>query len=538
MQVTVQSWDYIIVGAGSAGCVLANRLSADPSVRVLLLEAGGANASLDVRIPAGIGSAIFKDRLNWKYPARPDPTRNDLVDSWSGGRGLGGSSSINGMLFIRGASADYDGWSELGCTGWDYASLLPHFRAIETFEGGADAYRGGTGPLSVTFPAARPQLVSEWIAAALNAGHRLNPDYNGADPEGVGLTQASIRKGRRHSAAEAFLRPVLGRPNLCVQTGSQATRILFENARATGVEYERNGLRETVSCNGEIIISSGAVRTPGLLMHSGIGPKDVLAEFGIPVLRDAPAVGANLMEHPGIYVRAFTSLPTFNRAGRLLNMPLVLLNWLLRGKGAAAVGTTTAQLLAKSSYSEPAPDLQVLLSLVHFEVNATGTGVVLDRRDGISMACCLMMPRSRGKVAISSADPLEKPCVEHTMFAHDEDVDRLAQAAKEALSIINTEPLKPFIEEIDFPLGADASREEWRDYLRQAAFRADHPSGTCRMGSDDEAVVDPRLRVRGVAGLRVADTSIIPLIPRANTNATAMMIGDKAAAMILEDRAR
>lgn len=533
---TATTWDYIIVGAGSAGCVLANRLSSDPAVRVLVLEAGGRNTSLDVRIPAGISSAIFKETLNWKYPAAADPTRHGMVDSWSGGRGLGGSSSINGMLFIRGAKADYDGWSERGCTGWDYASLLPHFRAIETFEGGADDYRGGSGPLSVTFPATRPQLVGEWIEAAQKCGHRFNPDYNGADPDGVGMTQASIKNGRRHSAAEAFLKPALGRPNLTVQTESQATRVLFEGDRATGVEYQRNGAREQVSCSGEVIVSSGAIRTPGLLMHSGIGPDSVLMEHGIPVLRNAPAVGANLMEHPGIYVRAFTSLPTFNRAGRLLNMPLVLLNWLLRGRGAAAVGTTTAQLLAKSSESEPAPDLQVLLSLVHFGVNAAGTGVELARRDGFSMACCLMMPNSRGSVTITSADPLAKPRVEHTMFADNEDVERLAQAAKEALKILHAEPLKKFVEEIDFPLTADAPSDEWHDYVRKAAFRGDHPSGTCRMGVDDDAVVDPRLRVRGVERLRVVDTSIIPLIPRANTNATALMIGDKAAAMILEDR--
>lgn len=535
---TEESWDYIIVGAGSAGCVLANRLSADPEVSVLLLEAGGRNRSLDVRIPAGISAAIFKDTLNWKYPAQPDPTRNGLVDSWFGGRGLGGSSSINGMLFIRGARADYDGWSERGCVGWDYDSLLPHFRAIECFEGGSDEYRGGGGPLSVTFPAARPQLIGEWIDTAQRCGHRLNADYNGADPEGVAMTQATIKNGRRHSAAEAFLTPVLGRRNLVVRTDCQARRILFDGSRATGVEYQRGGTCETARCAGEVLISTGAVRSPGLLMHSGIGPEKVLAEHGISAVRTAEAVGANLMEHPGIYVRAFTTLPTFNRAGRLLNMPLVLLNWLLRGKGAAAVGTTTAQLLAKSAENEPAPDLQVLLSLVHFGINATGTGVELADRDGFSMACCLMMPESRGSVTITSPDPMEKPRVTHSMFESEQDLDRLAQAAKQALTLLDAAPLKTFITEIDFPLTVDSPREEWHSYLRQAAFRGDHPSGTCRMGADEESVVDPRLRVRGVERLRVVDTSIIPLIPRANTNATAMMIGEKAAAMIHEDRSQ
>lgn len=533
---TKGGWDYIIVGGGSAGCVLASRLSADPSVNVLVLEAGGSNASPYVRIPAGIGSAIFRNTLNWKYPAVADPTRGGMVDSWSGGRGLGGSSSINGMLFMRGARADYDGWSDLGCTGWDYASVLPHFRAIESFEGGADDYRGGEGPLSVTFPATQPELVDTWIQTARNCGHDHNPDYNGARQEGVGLAQGSIYRGRRHSAAEAFLKPVLGRPNLRVRTGSHVTRVVFEDSRATGVECERDGTREVLSARGEIILSSGAIRTPGLLMHSGIGPANVLSKLGITVLADRGAVGGNLMEHPGIYVRAFTSLPTFNRAGRPWNMPFVMLDWLLRGKGAAAVGTTTAQLLAKSSEGEPAPDLQVLLSLVHFGVNASGSGVELARRDGFSMACCLMTPKSRGRVTITSPDPREKPRVEHTMFAHDEDIDRLAQAAREALKLLHTRPLKDHIEEIDFPIAADAGRDEWHDCIRRAAFRGDHPSGTCRMGTDNEAVVDPRLRVCGVEGLRIADTSIIPVIPRANTNATAMMIGDKAAAMILEDR--
>lgn len=530
-----QSWDYIIVGAGTAGCVLANRLSADPARRVLLLEAGGSNSALDIRMPAGIAHALFKKKYNWLYPALPDPTRNDAVDFWNGGRGLGGSSSINGMLFIRGAPADYDGWAEQGCDGWNYDAVLPHFRAIESFEGGADAYRGGDGPLSVTFPAAKEQLIDVWLQAAEQCGHARIRDYNGAQPLGAALAQASIRRGRRDSTAEAFLKPARSRPNLEVRTGCQATRVLIENGRAAGVEYERAGVRETVHCHGEVIASCGAIASPRLLMHSGIGPAAQLQEHGITLIRNVPAVGENLMEHPAIYVKAFTSLPTFNRAGRWYRGPFVLLDWLFRGRGAAAVGTAVGQVLARSSESLPGPDLQILLTLANFGINATGTGVELHKRDGFSMACCLMTPQSRGRVKIVSADPLDNPLVEHRMLDSEADLDRLAEAGRGALGILNAAPLRDYIEEIDFPLAADAGRDAWHEYLHQSAFRADHPSGTCRMGADEASVVDPRLRVRGVAGLRVVDASIIPVIPRANTNAPVMMIADKAAAMILED---
>jgi choline dehydrogenase len=502
---------------------------------VLLLEAGGRNNSLDIRMPAGIARALFKPRYNWQYPALADPTRNGTVDSWSGGRGLGGSSSINGMLFIRGAPADYDGWAESGCSGWDYESVLPHFRDIESFEGGGDRYRGGAGPLSVSFPAAREKLIDLWIDAACSGGHHRNPDYNGAEHLGAARAQSSIRRGRRHSTAEAFIKPVRHRPNLEVRTGCQVTRILIENGRARAVEYQRDGSRETVRSAGEIVVSCGAIASPRLLMHSGIGPEATLREQGIEVLMDVPAVGENLMEHPAIYVKAFTSLPTFNRAGRLYRGPFVLLDWLLRGRGAAAVGTAVGQLLAKSSEQEIAADLQVLLTLANFSVNATGTGVVLGKRDGFSMACCLLTPRSRGRVTLTSPDPLEKPVVQHRMLDHEEDLDRLAEAGRSALTLLDSAPLRDFIEEVDFPLAADAPRDEWHSYLRQSAFRADHPSGTCRMGADESAVVDPRLRVRGVDGLRVVDASIIPVIPRANTNAPVMMIAHKAAAMISED---
>ncbi|MEL7188244.1 MAG: GMC family oxidoreductase N-terminal domain-containing protein [Pseudomonadota bacterium] len=526
-------WDYIIAGGGTSGCVLANRLSRDPNCRVLLLEAGGKDQSPILRMPAGVISAVFSDRYNWKYPALPDHSRNSLEDRWSGGRVIGGSSSINGMLFMRGHASDYDRWAAMGCDGWDFQSLLPHFQSIENFEEGADEYRGGSGAVSVTFPATKPRIVDAFVEAAIECGHALNSDYNSGDSEGVGLAQASIKAGRRHSAAQAFLAPIHTRKNLEVRTLAQVDFITFNGNQACGVDYRWKGKRQTALCKREVILSAGAIGSPKILMHSGIGPANMLRTLGINVVHDAPNVGSNLMEHPGVYVTGRSNIATFNSAARKSRLPGVILDWLLRGRGPAACGTAMAQVLARSDKTISAPDLQLLLSLATFDINNSGTAASLSAEDGISIAACMLEPKGRGRVFITSNDPRQLPRVDHALLGESEDISRLSMSAKLALDIMAQLKSDGVLSDCTFPIASDAPDDEWRDYLKTAAFRADHPSGTCAMGSGSDTVLDPRLKVRGVHKLRVVDASIVPVIPNANTCATALVIAEKAAQDIL-----
>lgn len=527
------NWDYIIVGGGSAGCVLANRLSANHKNQVLLLDAGVNDHGPSLHIPAGMMSAISNDKYNWKYPAAPDASRGGVPDLWSAGKAIGGGSAINGMLYIRGHSSDFDGWAQSGCKGWDYDSVLPHFKSLESFEGGADEYRNHNGPQSIAFERSRLNIVEQFMKAAVDCGHPRNLDYNGKSQTGVGYSQNSQKDGRRHSTASAFLNPVRQRKNLKVVMGAHVKRAVIKNGKAKGVAYRFKGQDFIADCRGEIIISAGALSSPKLLMHSGIGPSDILSSNDIHIHKDSSQVGRNLMEHPAVYLTAKTKTKSLNAAAHPLRLPFVLADWLFRGRGAASAPAASAQVLCRSDDRLVAPDIQLLLTPAIFDYDLDKKKAVVLPDNGVSIAALLLNPTSRGQVIITSPDPLAPPLIEHELLGTKEDVTGMVGATKKAVEIFSCDRLSETVTSREPGLTPQSSDDEFEKYVRSTAFRGDHASGTCRMGSDDKAVLDPQLRVRGISGLRVVDASIMPKITSGNTNAPTLMIAEKAASMIL-----
>lgn len=528
-------WDYIIVGGGSAGCVLANRLSKNPNNKVLLLDAGVKDRAFSLRIPAGMMSAIGDDKLNWKYPSRPDSSRGGVEDLWSAGKAIGGGSAINGMFYIRGHRSDFDRWAQAGCTGWDYQSVLPHFRSIESFEGRPNDYRGNTGPQPVTLARHKLPVVDRIVGAAVDVGHPYNCDYNGAHQTGVGYAQASQNKGRRMSSARSFLKPIKKyRKNITVIHGAHVSRIEIEKGRAIGVSYSHRGKPEFAPCKGEIILSAGAMGSPKILMLSGVGPPDILQEHGIAPVHVSLNVGRNLMEHPAVYLTAKSKMRTLNSAAHPLRLPFVLADWLVRGRGPATSCAAAAQILCRSNDARIAPDIQLLVTPAVFSYDEKKKKARVLNHDGVSIAALILQPESRGRIVLASSDPVDLPIIEHQLLGANADLDGMIVAARKAVELLSAPSLKNILGPLDQDLTPQSSDQEYADFIRQTAFRGDHASGTCRMGGDPESVVDPSLRVRGVDGLRVADASIMPTITNGNTNAPTMMIAEKAASMILE----
>ena len=530
----LQTYDYVIVGGGSAGCVLANRLTASGRHRVLLIEAGPDDASPWLHIPLGYGHLFTDPKHNWLYEHEPEPSSGNRAIPEPRGKVLGGSSSINGLIYIRGQREDFDHWRQLGNAGWGFDDVLPYFKRSEGNARGADEMHGAEGPLKVSDVPAPHPVCEAFIAAADRSGHRRREDFNGTEQDGFGYPQLTTYHGRRSSAATAFLPPeVRRRRNLEIVTGALATRIEIDGRRATGVSYRYNG--ETIcSCAvREVILAAGAINSPQLMQLSGLGPADHLRQHGIVVQADMPGVGANLQDHYNARLVYRINQPwTLNDVVRNpVRGAASVLEYAFRGKGLIGMGAAYVAGFLKSGPEVATPDIQTSLALYSTEK----VGQPLHPYPGVSLVVRILRPQSRGTVLVRSSDPTLAPAIKANLLTAPRDAEALISGLKQVRAIVATDPMAHYVTEEIYPGLGCASDTDWDNYIRAKGGTSFHPVGTCRMGTDERAVVDPRLRVRGIAGLRTADASVMPTIVSGNTNAPAIMIGEKAADMILQD---
>ena len=524
------AFDYVIVGAGSAGCVLADRLSADPTVRVLLLEAGPGDRGWKTQIPAALTYNLMNDRVNWYYRTEPQARMNGRRLYWPRGRLLGGSSSLNAMVYIRGHALDYDRWVEEGAAGWSYAEVLPYFRRAESHSLGADDYRGGDGPLTVTRGSGDNPLFDAWIEAGEQAGYPATPDMNGYRQEGMGRMDMTIRAGRRCSTARAYLRPAMARPNLFVFTRCLATRVLLERGRAVGVEYREGGFVKRALAAREVILAGGAINSPQLLMLSGIGPAGHLRRVGVPVRHDLPGVGRDLQDHLEFYFQVECREPvTMLEAMRPHNMLRIGLRWFLFHDGPAASSHLEAGGFIRSRPGVRHPDIQFHFLPALVEDHGRSKG----RMHAYQAHAGTMRPASRGWLELRSADPAEHPLIEPNYLAEARDRADL-RACVHLTREIFAQPAFDRFRGRELQPGAAVMDDAAIDaFVRAKADSAYHPCCTCRMGVDELAVVDPECRVRGLERLRVVDASIMPSMVSGNLNAPTIMLAEKAADLIL-----
>ncbi len=535
-QMEAESYDYIVTGAGSAGCAVAARLSETGRHRVLLLEAGGRDSSPWIHIPVGYYRLFTHETYNWRFESEPVAGLNGRTSYQPRGKMLGGTSSLNGMVYMRGTAADYDGWRQLGCVGWDYESVLTFFRKAENQERGEDEFHGVGGPLNVTDAHYKHEIIDAIIEAAVQIGIPRNRDFNGATQEGAGYYQATVGKGRRWSSATAYLKPARGRRNLVVKPNAHATRIVIENGRAVGVEFRTPRGMEMARANGEVIVSGGVYGSPQLLLLSGIGPGDHLNKMGIEVAHDLAPVGANLHDHFNSYVAwRSTKTGTFNEMHRSPFRKLAAgARYLLGRDGPMTAIATHAGILTRTDPRFDRPDLQMNTYLWSIETRDR-TGMHPHKWPGFSMSPVHLRPEGRGLVSLKSRDPLAPPKIQFKFMETAYDVDAMIHGVRLARKLAEQPALKPYIAEEVVPGPAVRSDEQLIEDIRNRGVSNLHPVGTCRMGTGRDAVVDPRLRVHGIRGLRVADASIMPLVVGGNTNAPSIMIGEKCAAMVLED---
>ncbi|GAC1501933.1 MAG: choline dehydrogenase [Bradyrhizobium sp.] len=526
-------FEYVIVGAGSAGCVLANRLTADGKHSVLLLEAGPKDTNLWIQVPLGYGKLFKAKAVNWMYQTEPEPGLDGRSIFQPRGKVLGGSSSINGLLYVRGQHEDYDRWRQRGNSGWGYDDVLPYFKKAEDQQRGADDYHGAGGPLPVSDLGHPDPISAAFIDAAAQSGLPLNPDFNGASQEGAGFFQTTTRRGRRASTAVAYLRPAKGRGNLQVETAALAQRILFEGRRAVAVEYSTAGARRTVRARKEILIASGAYNSPQLLQLSGVGPAELLRKHGIDVVLNAAGVGNDLQDH--LQVRIVTRCTQRITLNDIINHPvsrmLAGLRYAAFRKGPLTIAAGTSGAFFKTNPRLATPDVQI-----HFLPFSTDKmGEKLHSFSAFSASVCQLRPESRGSLRIKSADPAVPPEIRINYLATETDRTANVEGLKILRRILQAPALKPYVVDEVEPGAKVATDEELLNFCRKRGSTVYHPTSTCRMGNDALAVVDQRLKVRGIGGLRVVDASVMPDLVSGNTNAPVIMIAEKASDMILQD---
>lgn len=538
-----ESFDFVIVGAGSAGCVLANRLTASGHHRVLLLEGGGEDSNVWIHIPLGVGKLLTNEKYAWPFRTEPQEGMAGQQVYWPRGRVLGGSSALNGMAYVWGDPAEYDSWSKLGIKGWNFSDIQPYFAKMETYPYGNNPLRGKDGPLWITDRGARdPDTISDaFVSGCLQSGIERTPDYNGGPYEGVRYLEQNARNGRRQTSAVAYLRPARKRNNLTIRTHALVRRVIIEGGRCTGVEYEHEGKRLQAKAAREVVLCAGAVQSPQLLELSGVGDQQRLSELGIPVRKHLPAVGEHMSDHLQVRCTYRTTIPeTINDIMRSPFYKLKAgLQYVLTRKGLMAGTSSTAHAITRTRADLTHPNVMVRIYHISGKDRYSRSGVGgIDQFPGFSIGGFMLYPRSRGYVHCVSADPRQAPAIQPNYLKHEDDQKCAIELLRLIRDIAGQPAMRDVIVSEERPGPAGDTDEGLLDYIKESGQTAWHTVGTCRMGEDDQSVVNSRLQVHGVQGLRVADISVMPTIASSNTNAAAMMIGERAAAFMLEEAER